>query len=167
MLRTTIAVAILVAIHMLTAGCASTLDQQRRMADLAEAALVACKRDRTVCRAAKLCSSRAVEASKALQDARKATAEGRGDIGMDLDASLLVSGAEALCERAGVTSSGRMVAMPRDGGTVSPAPTSTRDLGHSADAGRAQPDLSSRVSPDLSTPPMPADLNRADAATIH
>lgn len=148
MLRTVITVGILAAIHLLTAGCASTLDQQRRMADLAEAALASCKRDHSTCRAAKLCSSRAAEASKVLQDARRATAEGRGDVGMDLDATLLVSGAEALCERAGVTSRGAIVVpdmaigdMPRS--DMAPQPP-RRDL--------------STVSPDLSTPPSAADL---------
>ena len=167
MLRTAIAVGILAAVHMLTA-CASTLDQQRRMADLAEAALVHCRQDRSVCRAAKLCSSRAAEAAKAIQDARRAAAEGRGDVGMDLDATLLASGAEALCERAGVTAKGNIVAVTVDGGGARDG--GARDGGTSAAVAPSPYDISSRVSPDLSTPPPAAPSAAPTAApspTIH
>ena len=166
MLRTLAAVGILAAVHMLTA-CASTLDQQRRMADLAEAALVRCRQDRSACRAAKLCSSRATEAAKAIQDARRAVAEGRGDVGMDLDATLLTSGAEALCERAGVTASGRIVVDGgavgvRDGGSVGGG------VGDMASAVSPQRDLSAppTSSPPTSSPP-PTPPASAPSSTIH
>lgn len=110
---------------ILLAACTTTLDQQRRMADLAEAALTRCRQDHAACRAAKLCSERAVEASKALQIARKATAEGHGDVGLDLDAALLTSGAESICDHAGVVTSGGR----GDGGR------SDRDGGNRSDNG--------------------------------
>ena len=86
----------------LCCGC-STIPLQRRMALLAEGAVKVCKRDSSRCVEAAQCAHAALDASKALQNARSATATGTVDNDVAFAAATLPSLAEGLC--VGVASS--------------------------------------------------------------
>lgn len=80
----------------LCCGC-STIPLQRRMNDLAAGAVKACKSDSRRCVEAAQCAHAALDASKALQNARKARAVGEVDNDAAFAAATLPSLAEGLC----------------------------------------------------------------------
>lgn len=88
----------LLTVAFLSLCCAcSTIPLQRRMALLAEGAVKACKQDSSRCPDAAVCAHAALDASKALQTARKARAAGEVDNDAAFAAVTLPSLAEGLC----------------------------------------------------------------------
>jgi len=86
-----------VVLLLLSATSCSTIPLQRRMALLAEGAVKACKQDSSRCPDAAVCAHAALDASKALQIARKARAVGEVDNDAAFAAATLPSLAEGLC----------------------------------------------------------------------
>lgn len=96
MRRNTNAVAVALALSLLQVSC-STLPIQRRMADLAAAAAKTCRSDGRRCADASICAHAALDASKAIQAARRAAASGVPDNDAAFAAATLPSIAEGLC----------------------------------------------------------------------
>lgn len=84
------------------AGCAPSLAVHERMALLVHAAVRACKEDGRVCDSAIHCARSARDAGKAIQDARRAAAEGREDADATARSLALPRAAEEACKRAGL-----------------------------------------------------------------
>lgn len=96
MRRNTNAVAVALALSLLQVSC-STLPLQRRMSELAAAAAKTCRSDGRRCADASICAHAALDASKAIQAARRAAASGVPDTESTLRAATLPSLAEGLC----------------------------------------------------------------------